>query len=664
MVGRRKCQSLERSKEGFTLVEMIVALALMSLLLTLAGVNGLRYHRYALWRKQEGYARSIYLAVQSELMKRAGEGRLSQLEGLFEPEDALDLNGLIGADGQELTGEAVWPLREGTVYVLEAPMGSLPGGRPDAEPDGIRDMDGGSGVGINEGSGADIEGGAGAEEEKERRKLQALYDLLSPYIADRSILQEGSIRIELDPSAGLVYGVFYSSYHPDGFRCGREEGASALAVDSEKGDITDRRAEARQAQMIGYYGVDTLPGTVDGRAEKPAIRRIGLDLEDDEGGTDDEDSMGDEGSMDGVGSADGEESVDDSIGKRRLLLHWQMEAKDMAAWKDLTYEVRIYGRFREDAPIFGGEAAEGDGLKTRQVICTILLDPEPFSKGRGAGYPGVPSRLLSLVPEDGYQAIQAVVRQDGEERWYCFPVMLDEAGCQIFLVLDRWGPLAEDDTLSGSRLAGRAASGSDGESSNSDGVLPWFSLREQVEGAGWGLDQLEGISCTVVGYGADYVDTRMKESNWQPLDLAGEESGEIEEENGGSEDRDRELKSKDGESGDRGREPEPEDRETEGRSRELEPADRGPADKGGEPEAEDREPEAEVGEPEIADREPADEVGELAADKGSADEVGELAADKEPAGGAGEPEAGGDDAETGTGDREEEDEGDRKERVG
>lgn len=653
------------------MVEMIVALALMSLLLTLAGVNGLRYHRYALWRKQEGYARSIYLAVQSELMKRAGEGRLSQLEGLFEPEDALDLNGLIGADGQELTGEAVWPLREGTVYVLEAPMGSLPGGRPDAEPDGIRDMD----------------GGAGAEEEKERRKLQALYDLLSPYIADRSILQEGSIRIELDPSAGLVYGVFYSSYHPGGFRCGREEGASALASDSEKGDITDRRAEARREQMIGYYGVDTLPGTVDGRAEKPAIRRIGLDLEDgagsadgerSESSTDDEDSTGGERSTGGVGSADGEESVDSSIGKRRLLLHWQMEAKDMVAWKDLTYEVRIYGRFREDAPIFGSEAADGDGLKTRQVICTILLDPEPFSKGRGAGYPGIPSRLLSLAPEAGYQALQAVVRQDGEERWYCFPVMLDEAGCQIFLVLDRWGPLAEDDTVSGSRLAGRAASGSDGESGNSDGVLPWFSLREQVEGAGWGLDQLEGISCTVVGYGADYVDTRMKESNWQPLDLAEEESGEIEEEDGGSEDRDRELEPKDGASGDRGidlgatdresadgaGELESEDKGPADGGRELEPEDRGPADKGGEPESEDREPEAEVGEAGIADREPADEVGELAADKGSADEVGELAADKEPAGGVGEPEAGGDDAETGTGDREEEDEGDRKERVG
>lgn len=754
MGGRRKCQRLERSKAGFTLVEMIVALALMSLLLTLAGVNGLRYHRYALWRKQEGYARSIYLAVQSELMKRAGEGRLSQLEGLFAPEDALDLNGLIGADGQELTAEAVWPLREGAVYVLEAPMGSLPGGRSDVGPDGPRDMDGGSGVGIDEragadidegssvdidgGSGADIDGGSGAEEEKERRKLQALYDILSPYIADRSILQEGSIRIELDPSAGLVYGVFYSSYHPGGFRCGREESASALALDSEKGDITDRRVEARREQMIGYYGVDTLPGTVEGRAEKPAIRHIGLDLEDGagsadgersesstdgEGSMDGEDSTGGEGSTDGVGSADGEESVDGSIGKRRLLLHWQMEAKDMAAWKDLTYEVRIYGRFREDAPIFGDEADDGDGLKTRQVICTILLDPEPFSKGRGAGYPGIPSRLLSLVPEDGYQAIQAVVRQDGVERWYCFPVMLDEAGYQIFLVLDRWGLPAEDDTLSGSRLAGRAASGSDGESGNSDGVLPWFSLREQVEGAGWGLDQLEGISCTVVGYGDDYVDTRMKESNWQPLDLAGEESGEIEEEDGGSEDRDRELESKDGESGDRGREPEPADREAGGRSRELEPADkggdlgatdresadgagelgsedkgpadggrelvepkdRGPADKGGEPEAEDRGPEAEIGEPEIADREPADEVGELETeDKETADEGGAPEAEdreikdrgREPEDKGGAPEAAdsrakvegaeaeGDDAETGTGDREEEDEGDRKEWMG
>ena len=45
----------------------------------------------------------------------------------------------------------------------------------------------------------------------------------------------------------------------------------------------------------------------------------------------------------------------------------------------------------------------------------------------------------------------------------------------------------------------------------------------------------------MAGYGADYVDTRMKESNWQPLDLAEEESGMQEEEDGGSaEEEDRE----------------------------------------------------------------------------------------------------------------------------
>ncbi len=606
---RGRWRSLRGSGDGFTLVEMIVVLALMAILLAVSGAGVLRYRRYIQWKEQDAYARQVYLAVQSELAKRAGEGRLYPLEALFGQADILDFTGLIGPDGQPLTAGDVWRTEEGTIYVLEVPAVSWQ--------EQVPGLDG-------EGRAADPRWQGTAL----RGRAKALWELLGPYIPDRTFLLEGSIRIELDPSAGSVYGVFYSRYWPDGFERGMD------GTDGTKGDVTDRRTEALREQRIGYHGVDTLAGTVDGRAEKPQIHGLTLATAGD-GGT-------------GKGTGDGEE-------EGQILLHWQVEAEDVVTWKDLTYEIKIFGDFREDGSLMAEE--KGPGGTVRQEICRIILDPELLGERWPMAYPGIPSRFMSLDPGGGYQVIQAVVCQGEEQRWYSFPVLLDEARCQIVLVLDQWGMAdAEAEQADGEdrkadwedgedRKADwedgedRTADREDGEGRTADkaedgteDLLPWSSLRELVQEAGWELSQLEGISCTVVGYGDGYVDTRMKESNWMPLEFTeeevdglAEEGIEPEEETGGSGGVG--IRPKEEENG-----PEKEDNRPEEQGVGAQEESDGPEEKGdgpeeaGEPEEEGDGPEGETGGSEEEgdeSREEADgpeESGELEKETGGTEE--------------------------------------------
>lgn len=487
---RRQC----RNQAGFTIVELIVVMALMLILLT-SGIRGLTgFARYAEFKKQNEYAGAIYLAAQTELTKRSQNGQLPALIELFADDRPMDVERLTRTDGSFTEAGQVWPYREGRIYAMEA-------------------------SGQNRDYARYLEGEL-KPEDPEDKKVQVLYELIDSYILDKTILMEGTIRIEMAPSEGLVYAVLYSSHWPEGFEDGADSTSEAKAgFGGECGDITDRSTEHRKKAMIGYYGVDTLSSSVSGRTEKPVIRSLKLQ------------------------------------NQEILCVSWQIDAGDKDAWKELTYDITLYGGIvwkdaeddnqwetaedeakqngnadraqrkreagqteqRDGRAAAGGEDGGESGTEHTELqemeleeVCTIVLNPGASVRIRHpAGQSGIPRKLTTLDSGGGLQTIQALVVQNEQEEWRCFSIILDELQYRITLILN--------DPRSGSAEAdGEEASGSDADHS-------WFSYCDY----GWmdplDEEQAERISCTVVGYGDGYVSTSMKESGQVTCDFSDRE---------------------------------------------------------------------------------------------------------------------------------------------
>lgn len=147
---------------GFTLVELIVVLAILGIMCTAAVTGSLRWQDYADNKKNQEYAQILFAAAQTQLTQYGERGQLTAWR-----------NGVSSA---------------GTVCCLWVEKGDY-------------------------GTYLELKGQPSyvmqAKTEKERR-IKALYDLIDPYIADKSIL-DAFIRIEVDadPKVALVCSVSY-----------------------------------------------------------------------------------------------------------------------------------------------------------------------------------------------------------------------------------------------------------------------------------------------------------------------------------------------------------------------------------------------------------------------------------------------------------------------
>lgn len=247
---------------------------------------------------------------------------------------------------------------------------------------------------------------------------------------------------------------------------------------AEKGDISDRTRQARREKQIGYFGAETL-SSAGSCQEAPVIRSLMLRREKSLG-------RGEEG--------------------QQLQLSWRIQAEDIRAWKELTYEINLYGTIGEE---------NREGIVK---ICTVTINPGTQGEEEGYGpvsYDGVPQKLTFLEPEREVQVVQALVEDEsGKKDWCCFWIMLDEPRYQITLILDEEEPAqVETSSLSDERRASPSDRKKVISSDSAEGTEPFFfSLHEKLQEKGYDWTLLEWVSCTVVGYGGGHADTLMKKS--------------------------------------------------------------------------------------------------------------------------------------------------------
>lgn len=245
----RKC--VLSGRKGFTLVELIVVIAITLVLTASVGfaASGL-IHRLSLTRSNE-YARSLYSAAQNRLSARAVMGTLDEFCQTFTQGSYLPGDGVVclataekleypitDSQGQPLTLSAVWPGAENA-----AP------GNPAQYRGTI------VGVLLTEADYLAYQSGAELCPQK-----QAVYDLLTEAMVDTELLR-ASLCVELSPEAGQIYSVFYCD-GAAGFSYAPEDSGGLLS-------LCNRERETLEARGIGYYGGKTLSAAPGGGADGP-----------------------------------------------------------------------------------------------------------------------------------------------------------------------------------------------------------------------------------------------------------------------------------------------------------------------------------------------------------------------------------------------------------
>ena len=223
---RKKCR-----KGGFTLVELVVTLVILSILFAIAVPSLLGYIHLSQFRKNESYAKTMYLSAESELTYLRTGGEWESFCSKVKKEGALNQSfDESDEDRKKLVGR---------IYGIRLDAGEYAEGEL-------------SGDGALVGA------------------------LLSQDTYDKSVLN-AAICIEIDVESGQVYSVFYGT-NCKGLYYGSNEDSKPADMSGTWLDIdySKRGRDTRREERLGYYSVQDAVNAVSLDATKLKITSINL----------------------------------------------------------------------------------------------------------------------------------------------------------------------------------------------------------------------------------------------------------------------------------------------------------------------------------------------------------------------------------------------------
>lgn len=207
------CNKKTRRSSGFTMVELMVVLAIMAILAALVGGGLIAYTRLAWFEKNEANARTLFQTAQIALTRRDTAGELDDFR------QKVLLNGQAGAHFDPAAQKA--DELNKNIYALYY--------------DKVTDADSDN---------------------------ELLRELLGDYIYDDSLLN-AAICVEIDAASGQVYSVFYDT-NADKLRFGKTDGAT---------DIYDRSYDHRRHDsLVGYYSAEDRVNVVELQQTKLKVK--------------------------------------------------------------------------------------------------------------------------------------------------------------------------------------------------------------------------------------------------------------------------------------------------------------------------------------------------------------------------------------------------------
>lgn len=233
----RRC----RSNRGFTLVEMIVTMMLLSILLTISVMGLLAWQDWSDFNQANEYAETMFLSAQNQLSEYNANGTLEDFAKQtkkYSPAK-VKLDSIYYEEGKAYTEDSVWVTKDkGTLVSVCANKGDYSlyaAGKTTKSP-----------------------------------TAPIVYQLLESYLYDTSILND-AICVEFSLEDGQVFSVLYCGKANDN---DEESFVYSGSDDNLRGqvNIASRYESYRKDRMLGYYGVDTLSKAMTSEKVKPKLK--------------------------------------------------------------------------------------------------------------------------------------------------------------------------------------------------------------------------------------------------------------------------------------------------------------------------------------------------------------------------------------------------------
>uniref|UniRef100_UPI003FEDED2D type II secretion system protein n=1 Tax=Gemmiger formicilis TaxID=745368 RepID=UPI003FEDED2D len=200
-------KNIKNNKKGFTLVELMVVLAITAILAALVGGGLIAYTRLARFEKNEANARTLFQTAQISLTRMETAGELDAFRDKVTKSGSMGQHfaeGLTDADGKPLVGRTQKDLNTYIAALYYDKTGAADGNHN-----------------------------------------ALVKELLGDYIYDASLLN-ASLCVEIDIQSGQVYSVFYDT------------NSSKLRFnEADATNIYDRSYDHRRNDsLVGYYSAE------------------------------------------------------------------------------------------------------------------------------------------------------------------------------------------------------------------------------------------------------------------------------------------------------------------------------------------------------------------------------------------------------------------------